>query len=263
MAKYTNLLINNVDQIAEITINRPQALNALNSDVLTELSTAFDALATDDSVRLVILTGGGDKAFVAGADIAEMSKLNVDKGRRFAELGHNLFLKIQQFPKPVIAAVNGFALGGGCEIAMACDIRLASDKAKFGQPEVTLGIIPGFGGTQRLPRLVTAGMAKLLIFTGDMIDAQEAYRIGLVQKVVPAEELMTEAKAIARRIIARSPIAVSLAKNAINRGLDMDIANAMLYEAFAFGTCFSGEDQGEGMGAFLAKRKPIFSGKYR
>jgi enoyl-CoA hydratase len=262
MSKFKTLLINYDQQIAEVVINRPQAMNALNSEVLSELSRAFDGLAADNAVKVVILTGSGDKAFVAGADIAEMSKMNVEQGRSFAEQGQDLFLKIQQFPKPVIAAVNGFALGGGCELAMACDIRLASEKAKFGQPEVSLGIIPGFGGTQRLPRLVTTGMAKLLIFTGDMIDASEAYRIGLVQKVLPAGELMADVKAVARRIIARSAIAVGLAKTAINRGLDMDISTAMQYEAFIFGTCFAGEDQTEGMEAFLAKRKAVFSGQY-
>jgi enoyl-CoA hydratase len=262
MSDFKTLLISYDQQIAEVVINRPKALNALNSDVLAELLRVFDELAADDAVKVVILTGSGDKAFVAGADIAEMSKMDVQESRKFAELGQEVFLKIQQFSKPVIAAVNGFALGGGCELAMACDIRVASEKAKFGQPEVTLGIIPGFGGTQRLPRLVTAGMAKLLIFTGDMIDAQEAYRIGLVQKVLPAAEMMAEVKAIAGRIIARSAIAVGLAKAAINRGLDMDISTAMQYEAFIFGTCFAGEDQTEGMEAFLAKRKAVFSGKY-
>lgn len=263
MAEYSTILLSKEDGIATLTINRPKALNALNSTVLDEMSAAFDDLAADDDVQVVIVTGSGEKAFVAGADITQMRPMNAGEGKAFAEKGEGLFLKIDHFPKPVIAAVNGFALGGGCELAMACDIRLASEKAKIGQPEVNLGIIPGFGGTQRLPRLVGRGMAKLMIYTGDMIDAQEALRIGLVQKVTAPEELLGEAKAIAKRIMAKSPMAVRMAKLAINRGLEMDLDTAMQYEAFVFGTCFAGEDQEEGMGAFVEKRKPSFTGKFR
>lgn len=262
MVEYSSILVTFEAGIGFVTINRPKALNALNSTVLDELAMAFDELAGNDDVKVVILTGSGEKAFVAGADITEMKDMNVAQGKAFAEKGQRLFLAIQHFVKPVIAAVNGFALGGGCEISMACDIRIASAKAKFGQPEVNLGIVPGFGGTQRLPRLVGAGMAKMLIYTGDVIDAQEALRIGLVQKVTAPEELLGEAQAIARRIIAKSSVAVGLAKDAINRGLDMSIADAMQYEAYIFGTCFASEDQTEGMTAFVEKRKAAFTGKF-
>jgi len=261
MAEYKTIAVTKEDDLALVSVERPKTLNALNSEVLTELDAAFDALAGDAAAKVVIITGSGEKAFVAGADIAEMSAMGVSQAKNFAAMWQRVFLKIEQFPKPVIAAVNGFALGGGCELAMACDIRIASEKAKFGQPEVTLGIIPGFGGTQRLPRLVGRGMAKMLIYSGDMIDAQEAYRIGLVQKVVKPEELISEAKSLARRILSRSANAVSLAKAAIDRGMDMDIASAMQHEAFIFGTCFANRDQAEGMSAFLEKRKAAFTGR--
>lgn len=262
MADYTALLITEEAGVAIVTINRPKALNALNSTVLDELAQAFDELADNNAVKAIIITGAGEKAFVAGADITQMKDMNVVEGKVFAEKGQNVFMKIEQCPKPVIAAVNGFALGGGCEIAMACDIRIASEMAKFGQPEVGLGIIPGFGGTQRLARLIGRGMAKFLIYTADIIDAKEALRIGLVQKVTAPEALLDEAKAIAGRILKKSAIAVSLAKDAINRGMEMDIPNAMQYEAYIFGTCFASEDQHEGMTAFVEKRKPSFSGKF-
>lgn len=262
MADYSTLLIAEEDGVAVVTINRPKALNALNSTVLDELAQAFDEFTTNDAVKAVIVTGSGEKSFVAGADITQMKDMNVAEGKIFAEKGQNTFLKIEQCPKPVIAAVNGFALGGGCELSMACDIRIASENAKFGQPEVGLGIVPGFGGTQRLPRLVGRGMAKLLIYTGDMIDAQEALRIGLVQKVVAPESLLTEAKGVVKRILKKSSIAVNFAKDAINRGMEMDIPNAMQYEAYIFGTCFASEDQKEGMTAFVEKRKPAFSGRF-
>lgn len=262
MSEYSTLLITEESNVAIVTINRPKALNALNSTVLDELAQAFDELAANDNVKAVILTGSGEKAFVAGADITQMKDMNVLEGQLFAQKGQNVFLKIEQFPKPVIAAINGFALGGGCELAMSCDIRIASDTAKLGQPEVGLGIVPGFGGTQRMTRLIGRGMAKFLIYTADIIDAQEALRIGLVQKVTTPEGLLEEAKGIVKRILKKSSTAVSLAKDAINRGIEMDIPNSMQYEAYIFGVCFASEDQKEGMTAFVEKRKPAFSGLF-
>ncbi len=258
---YENLIFENQDGIGIITINRPQALNALNADTMAELDALVDAIAKDPSVKVVIITGAGDKAFVAGADIAYMQPLSAAEGRAWGKAGQAVFDKIENLPQPVIAAVNGFALGGGNELAMACDIRIASEKAKFGQPEVTLGITPGFGGTQRLPRLVGKGRAKELLYTGDMIDAAEAYRIGLVNKVVAPEELMDAAKALARKIMSRSPVAVAMCKAAVNEGIDADLQTGVAYEAEVFGLCFATGDQKEGMAAFLEKRKPAFTGK--
>ncbi|WP_425059883.1 Short-chain-enoyl-CoA hydratase [Sporomusa carbonis] len=261
MSEYSNLLFENDNGIGIITINRPQALNALNAATLRELGVLSDILACDDEVKVVIITGAGDKSFVAGADINEMFPLAAMEGRAFGKVGQLVFSKIENLPQPVIAAVNGFALGGGCELALACDIRIAAEKAKFAQPEVSLGISPGFGGTQRLPRLIGKGRAKELIFTGDMIDAAEAYRIGLVNKVVPSEELLDAAKEMARRIMSRAPLAVQLSKAAINKGVDLDLESGVAYEAEVFGLCFATNDQKEGMTAFLKKRKPIFTGK--
>lgn len=258
---YENLIFENQDGIGIITINRPQALNALNADTMAELDALVDAIAKDPSVKVVIITGAGDKAFVAGADIAYMQPLSAAEGRAWGKAGQAVFDKIENLPQPVIAAVNGFALGGGNELAMACDIRIASEKAKFGQPEVTLGITPGFGGTQRLPRLVGKGRAKELLYTGDMIDAAEAYRIGLVNKVVAPEELMDAAKALARKIMSRSPVAVAMCKAAVNEGIDADLQTGVAYEAEVFGLCFATGDQKEGMAAFLEKRKPVGTGK--
>ncbi|TGE38978.1 short-chain-enoyl-CoA hydratase [Desulfosporosinus fructosivorans] len=259
--EYTNLILEQNGAIAVLTINRPKALNALNADTLTELSTVLDELGRDSSVKVVILTGNGEKAFVAGADIAQMKDLNSLEGRRFGQLGQATFRKLELLPQPVIAAINGFALGGGCELAMACDIRLASETAKFGQPEVTLGLTAGFGGTQRLPRLVGTGIASELLFTGDLIDAQEAYRIGLVNHVYPLETLMEEAQKLANRIAGRAPAAVQLSKSAIQRGSNMDLDSAQAYEAEVFGLTFSTQDQTEGCAAFLERRKPVFEGK--
>ena len=239
--------------VGTITINRPKALNALNSQVLDELNETLDAVDLD-TVRCLVLTGAGDKSFVAGADIAEMSSLTKAEGEAFGKKGNDVFRKLETFPIPVIAAVNGFALGGGCEIAMSCDIRIASDNAIFGQPETGLGIIPGFGGTQRLARLVGMGRAKEMIFTCDNIDANEAYRIGLVNKVVAKEELMPTAKAMAAKIISKGSYAISVAKAAINNGYDMDIKNAVEMEANLFGVVNDTNDKKEGMGAFLEKR---------
>jgi enoyl-CoA hydratase len=258
---YENILLEKQDDVAIVTVNRPKALNALNAPTLSELEQVFTELAGDDSVSVVILTGAGEKAFVAGADISFMQKLTAVEARKFALLGQAAFNKIENLPQPVIAAINGFALGGGCELAMACDIRLASENAKFGQPEVNLGVPPGFAGTQRLPRLVGKGRAKELLYTADMIDAQEAYRIGLVNKVFPAAELMDAAQKMAKKIASKGQIAVRLTKSAVNQGLEMDAERGMAYEAEVFGLVFSTEDQKEGMKAFLEKRKADFKGK--
>jgi enoyl-CoA hydratase len=241
------------EPIAIITINRPQALNALNSAVLDELQQALDSI--DHNIWCVIITGAGEKSFVAGADIGEMSSLTKEEAAAFSRKGNKVFRSIETFHRPVIAAVNGFALGGGCELAMSCDIRLCSENAVFGQPEVGLGITPGFGGTQRLARLVGPGMAKQMIFTGRNIKADEAYRIGLVNAVYPAEELMEAAEKMALSIAKNAPIAVRNSKKAINDGLDVDMDTALVIEEKMFGDCFESDDQKEGMTAFLEKRK--------
>lgn len=258
---YQNILVEKEDDIAILYINRPKALNALNKETLLEIKMAISQIAEDQEVKVVIITGSGDKAFVAGADITYMQNMNAVEGREFGKLGQEVFNLIESIEKPVIAAVNGFALGGGCELAMSCDFRIASDKAKFGQPEVTLGITPGFGGTQRLPRLVGMGMAKQLLFSGEMIDAQEALRIGLVNRVVPGEQLLAAAKQIARSISKNAQLAVRFCKVAVNQGMQTDIDRAMTIEADLFGLCFSTEDQKEGMKAFVEKRKAEFKGK--
>lgn len=239
--------------IGIITINRPQALNALNSAVLDELSAVFDAVNLEE-IRCLILTGAGEKSFVAGADIGEMSTLSKEEGEAFGKKGNDLFRKIETFPIPIIAAINGFALGGGNEIAMSCDFRICSDNAIFGQPEVGLGITPGFGGTQRLARLVGPGMAKQIIFTAKNIKADEAYRIGLVNKVVPLAELIPTAQALAASIALQAPIAVRACKAAINEGLDLDMDKAIELEEKLFGSCFESYDQREGMANFLRKK---------
>ena len=237
-----------------ITINRPKALNALNSQVLEELDATLDAV-DQNAVRCLILTGAGEKSFVAGADIGEMSTLTKAEGEAFGKKGNDVFRKLETFPIPVIAAVNGFALGGGCEISMSCDIRICSDNAVFGQPEVGLGITPGFGGTQRLARLVGPGMAKQMIYTARNIKADEAYRIGLVNAVYPQEELMAAAEKMAAGIAKNAPIAVRNCKKAINEGLDAEMDDAIVIEEKLFGDCFESYDQKEGMAAFLEKRK--------
>ena len=237
-----------------VTISREKALNALNSTVLEELDATFDAINLDE-VRCVILTGAGAKSFVAGADIGEMSSLTKAEGEAFGKKGNDVFLKIENFPVPVICAINGFALGGGCEIAMSCDIRICSDNAVFGQPEVGLGITPGFGGTQRLARLVGAGMAKQMIYTARNIKADEAYRIGLVNAVYTQEELMPAAEKMAAGIAKNAPIAVRNCKKAINEGLDVDMDAALVIEEKLFGDCFETEDQKYGMAFFLDKNK--------
>ena len=240
--------------VSVITINRPKALNALNSQVLEELDAALDAVNLDET-RALILTGAGEKSFVAGADIGEMSTLTKAEGEAFGKKGNDVFRKLETFPIPVIAAVNGFALGGGCEISMSCDIRICSDNAIFGQPEVGLGITPGFGGTQRLARLVGPGMAKQMIYTARNIKADEAFRIGLVNAVYPQEELMAAAKKMAAGIAMQAPIAVRACKKAINDGLDATMDDAIVIEEKLFGSCFETEDQKAGMGNFLEKDK--------
>lgn len=256
-----NLLLAKEEAIATVTINRPKALNALNRDTLLEMRECFRNLAEDRAVRVVIVTGAGEKAFVAGADISFMQGLDPIAGKAFGKLGHEVLRTIENLPQPVIAAVNGFALGGGCELALACDMRMASSNAKFGQPEVNLGIIPGFGGTQRLPRLVGKGLANELIFSGNIIDAEEACRIGLVNRVFAPENLLLECRALALKIATRGPGAVRLCKEAVNNGLEMDLQRACVYEADLFSQCFSSFDQKEGMSAFLEKRAPNFQDK--
>ncbi|GAA0086718.1 short-chain-enoyl-CoA hydratase [Clostridium sp. CTA-7] len=256
-----NVILEKEGNLAIVTINRPKALNALNSGTLKDLDAVLDDLENDQNIYCVILTGSGEKAFVAGADISEMKDLTEDEGREFGLLGNRVFRRLEKLDKPVIAAISGFALGGGCELAMACDIRIASEKARFAQPEVGLGITPGFGGTQRLPRLVGEGKAKELIYTCATVKADEALKIGLVNKVVALESLMEEAKNMAKTIIANAPIAVRLCKDAINRGMQVDIDKAIKIEAEDFGKCFSTEDQKEGMEAFMEKRAKNFSNK--
>ncbi len=237
-----------------ITINRPKALNALNSEVLKELDACLDGVNLE-TTRALILTGSGEKSFVAGADIGEMSTLTKAEGEAFGKIGNDVFRKLETFPIPVIAAVNGFALGGGCEISMSCDIRICSDNVLFGQPEVGLGITPGFGGTQRLARIIGVGKAKEMIYAATNIKADEALRIGLVNAVYPLEELMPAAKKLAGKIAKNAPIAVRACKKAINEGLDVDMDKAIVIEEKLFGNCFESEDQKEGMAAFLEKRK--------
>lgn len=256
----SNVLCKVEGGLAEVTINRPQALNALNSETLQELSKIIEDLTGKKEIGVVIITGAGEKAFVAGADITQMKDMSALDARDFGRLGQKVFSAIETMPQVVIAAVNGFALGGGCELSMACDIRLASKKAKFGQPEVTLGITPGFAGTQRLPRLVGRAVAKELIYTGDAIDAEEAYRIGLVNKVYEPDQLLDKARELANKILSRGIWAVKLSKSAVNNGMNMDTESAYNYEAEVFGLCFSTADQKEGMTAFVEKRKADFKG---
>ena len=241
--------------VAVLTIDRPKALNALNPEVLADLKAAFEGL-DQNTVRCVVLTGAGDKSFVAGADIGSMSTMTRAEGEAFGKLGNDILLMIESFPLPVIAAVNGFALGGGCELAMSCDIRICSDNAMFGQPEVGLGITPGFGGTQRLPRLVGMGMAKQLLYTARNIDAAEALRIGLVNAVIPQAELLDAALKMAGQIAKNAPIAVRACKKAVNEGMQVSIDKAVEIEEKLFGGCFETHDQVEGMACFLSREKP-------
>lgn len=261
MAEYKNLSLRIEEGVAVIEINRPKALNALNYETLQELDCCVSGIRNNSQAAVVIITGAGEKSFVAGADIVEMSQMSAIEGRDFGRYGQEVFGKVENLPQPVIAAINGFALGGGCELACACDFRYAADSAKFGQPEVGLGITPGFGGTQRLPRLVGTGMGKELLYTGNIIDAQEALRIGLVNKVLPKEELMAEVMKAAKKIKNNAKIAVQLSKIAVNRGIDADMTTGVAYEGEVFGLCFSTDDQKEGMSAFAEKRKAEFKGK--
>lgn len=251
----THILLEKKDHVAIATVNRPKALNALNSEVLNDLNTLLNEIAADPEIRVLVLTGSGEKAFVAGADIGEMSTLTKAEGEAFGKKGNDVFRKLETLPIPAIAAVNGYALGGGCELAMACDIRLCSDTAVFGQPETGLGITPGFGGTQRLARLVGPGMAKQLIYSARNIKADEALRIGLCNAVYPAEELMPAAEKLAETIAKNAPIAVRACKKAINEGLEMPMDEAVALEEKLFGSCFETADQKEGMQAFLEKRR--------
>ncbi|ERJ80691.1 3-hydroxybutyryl-CoA dehydratase [Peptostreptococcaceae bacterium oral taxon 113 str. W5053] len=254
---YKLLLVEKNNGIVTVTINNEKSLNALNATLMAELADAFTAINKDQAVDVVILTGAG-RSFVAGADISEMAPLNAAQGALWGQVGMKTFRIIETLRQPVIAAVNGFALGGGCEISMACDIRIASTQAKFGQPEVGLGITPGFGGTQRLARLVGMGKAKQLIYTAEIIPAQEAYRIGLVDELAEPEELMDKAVAMAKNIQKNAKLAVQYAKQAINTGMQTDIDSGMTIEEHVFGLCFATEDQKEGMQAFLEKRKANF-----
>lgn len=258
---YENLEYMVKDGIAFITINRPNVRNALNSKTVEELRQAFSKAKNDASVRVVILTGSGEKAFVSGADIKELSTQTPINGKDYALAGQETFNFIEQLGKPVIAAVNGYALGGGCELALACSFRIASDNAVFGQPEVKLGIIPGYGGSQRLPRLVGKGRALQILLTGDMVSADEAHRIGLANEVVSQEELAGASVDLAKKIIANAPIAVQLCLDAVNKGLEMTQAEGQFVEATLFGLCCATEDMKEGTGAFLEKRAANFRGK--
>lgn len=260
MQSYNNITLEFVETTALLKIDRPQALNALNAETLYEIGNAINEVGKHDTARAVIITGSGEKSFVAGADIAYMRNLSAAEGRLFGILGQQVFRSIENMPIPVIAAVNGFALGGGLELAMACDFRIASENARFGQPEVSLGITPGFGGTQRLARLVGPGWAKQLIYTGDMIDAEQALRIGLVNEVVSQNNLMKRAFELACKIASRAPLAVRYAKAAINGGLECDIDRGCQIEADLFGLCFATADQKEGMTAFIEKRQAEFKG---
>jgi enoyl-CoA hydratase len=258
---YQTLLFEIRDGIAFITINRPDKLNALNDQVMVELADVAERIAKESDIKGAILTGAGPKAFVAGADIGDLSRQGPFDGKARAQRGQAVLRRLETCGKPVIAAINGFALGGGCELAMACHIRIASEAAKFGQPEVKLGIAPGYGGTQRLPRLVGKGVAMQLILSGEMIDAQEAYRIGLVNKVVPSGALLAESEKMMRGILAMGPLAIRLAMEAVDQGLEMSLDEGLLLEANHFGLLAATQDMKEGLTAFLEKRPAEFHGR--
>jgi len=256
----TNLLYKVDGKIAEVTINRPQVLNTLSYQVLEELLGLLQDVALNSEIKVLIITGSGSKAFIAGADIGEMQSYSILEAKKFSKLGQQVFLTLENLNQVTIAAVNGYALGGGCELSLSCDIRFASENAKFALPEVKLGIIPGFGGTQRLPRLIGSGIAKELIFSGEIIDVQEAYRIGLVNKIFNQEDLLAKTWEYAEKVCSNGTYAVSLAKSVINYGLNKDLENACNYEAQVFSECFITKDHKEGINAFLEKRSPEFIG---
>ena len=258
---FENVLLEKKNSIAYVTVNRPKVLNALSLATMEELGVAFQEIKNDSTIRVAILTGAGEKAFVAGADIGELAKQDAVSGKEYAHRGQAVLDLIENPGKPVIACINGFALGGGCELALACTMRLASDNAKLGQPEVKLGIIPGYGGTQRLSRLVGKGLAMQMVLAGEMITAQEAHRIGLVNEVTTAAELIPRAEAIAAKIIANAPLAVQYAMEAVNKGMEMTLAEGLYLEATLFGVCCATEDKKEGTAAFLEKRAAGFKGK--
>ena len=259
---YEFMLLEVKDDIALVTFNRPEALNAINPGVLIEFGQILDKIRADESIAVVVLTGAGDKAFVAGADIKVMMAQNPLEGRNFSALGQEVILKLESLPQPVIAAVNGFALGGGNEIAMGCDFVYASEKARFGQPEINLGIIPGFGGTQRLTRLAGKGWAKEMCMTGDMISAEQAMAIGLVNKVFPPDQLMDEVMKTAKTIASKGRVSVRTAKQVIDRGAQVELRTALALETEAFGVLRASVDAQEGLTAFVEKRKPDFKGTY-
>jgi enoyl-CoA hydratase len=258
---WKNIKVDSVEKVGWITVHRPDKLNALNRETMKEIGAAVDRLIGDPGIRVMVLTGSGDKSFVAGADIEEMSELVPAEAHDYSRFLQSSLTRIEQSPKPILAAVNGFALGGGCELAMACHIRIASENARFSQPEVNLGLIPGAGGTQRLTRLVGVGRALAMILTGEMIDAAEAQRIGLVHRVVPSGSLHGEANSLAATLSQKSPVALARALESVYRGSDMSLHEAMGFEASLFGLCFSTEDMREGTRAFLEKRPPRFPGR--
>ena len=258
---YENVLLEKKNAIAYVIVNRPKVLNALNTATMAELGVAFQEIKSDPSMRVAILTGAGEKAFVAGADIGELATQDAVSGKEYAHRGQAVLDLIENLGKPVIACINGFALGGGCELALACTMRLASDNAKLGQPEVKIGVMPGYGGTQRLSRLVGKGLAMQMVLAGEMITSQEAHRIGLVNEVTSAAELIPRAEAIAAKIIANAPLAVQYAMEAVNKGMEMTLAEGLYLETALFGVCCATEDKKEGTTAFLEKRPAQFKGK--
>ncbi len=258
---FQNIILEKRNSIAYVTVNRPKVLNALNMATMDELRAAFHEIKSDAAIRVVILTGSGEKAFIAGADIGELAKNDAVSAKEYTHRGQSVLNLIENLGKPVIACINGFALGGGCEVAMACTLRLASENAKLGQPEVKLGVIPGYGGTQRLPRLVGKGIAMQMLLTGEMITAQEAYRIGLVNEVTAPADLIPRAEAIAQKIIANGPLAVQYTMEAVNKGMETPLAEGLYIEAALFGVASATEDKKEGTAAFLEKRPAQFKGK--
>jgi enoyl-CoA hydratase len=260
---YENILFEVTEGVATLTFNRPKALNALNGNLLDELAAALDTIEADEQIRVLILTGAGEKAFVAGADISELATFDTLQGKLFARKGQRIISRLQELAIPVIAAVNGFALGGGSEMALACDFIYASENAMFGLPEITLGIIPGFGGTQRLPRLIGTNRAKEMIFTGKMVPAAEAERIGMVNRVLPQASLMEETRKVAQGMAAKGKVSLRAAKQAINNGINVDLLTGCQIEVDAFAICMASEDGKEGTRAFMEKRKPVFTGSLK